>query len=109
MKDYFETIVGYEDIKKELRMISDMLNNPEIYRKLGAKINEGILLRGRPGTGKTTMANCLINSTDRKVFVCRKKSSDGKFVKKVIFHQSFCWMTSISFLIRISTVMQKNL
>ncbi len=83
MKDYFETIVGYEDIKKELRMVSDMLNNPEIYRKLGAKINEGILLRGRPGTGKTTMANCLIKSTDRNVYVCRKKSSDGKFVKNI--------------------------
>ena len=27
MKDYFEEIVGYEDIKKELRIISDMLNN----------------------------------------------------------------------------------
>ena len=26
MKDYFDEIIGYEDIKKELRIISDMLN-----------------------------------------------------------------------------------
>ena len=63
MKDYFEEIIGYEDIKKELRTISDMLNNPEIYRKLGAGINDGLILSGKPGTGKITMANCLIQST----------------------------------------------
>lgn len=39
MKDYFEKIVGYEDIKKELRIISDMLNNADVYKKLGATIN----------------------------------------------------------------------
>ena len=26
MKDYFDEIIGYEDIKKELRIISNMLN-----------------------------------------------------------------------------------
>ena len=83
MKDYFEEIIGYEDIKKELRTISDMLNNPEIYRKLGAGINDGLILSGKPGTGKTTMANCLIQSTGRNAFVCRKKASDGEFIKTI--------------------------
>lgn len=83
MKDYFDEIIGYEDIKKELRTISDMLNNPEIYRKLGAEINDGLILSGKPGTGKTTMANCLIQSTGRNAFVCRKKASDGEFVKTI--------------------------
>ena len=32
-KDYFERIIGYEDVKRELRIISDMLNYPEIYEK----------------------------------------------------------------------------
>ena len=59
MKDYFEEIVGYEDIKKELRIISDMLNNDDVYKKIGASINEGLILSGKPGTGKTTMANCI--------------------------------------------------
>ncbi|SFG54781.1 AAA family ATPase [Oribacterium sp. WCC10] len=83
MKDYFDEIVGYEDIKRELRLISDMLNNPDIYEKLGAGINEGMILCGKPGTGKTTMAECLIKSLNRTVFVCRKKASDGKFVKTI--------------------------
>lgn len=83
MKDYFEEIVGYEDIKKELRIISDMLNNPEVYQKLGAELNDGLVLCGKPGTGKTTMANCLIESTGRKAYICRKKASDGKFIKTI--------------------------
>lgn len=84
MKDYFSEIVGYEDIKRELRLISDMLNNPDIYEKLGAGINEGMILSGDPGTGKTTMAECLIRSLNRNVFVCRKKASDGEFVKSIV-------------------------
>jgi len=78
MKDHFEKIVGYEDIKRELRIISDMLNHPDIYQKLGAGLKDGLVLYGRPGTGKTTMAQCLIESTGRKAYICRKKVSDGK-------------------------------
>ena len=69
MKDYFEEIKGYEDIKRELLIISDMLNNQEIYKEMGAGLNEGRILSGRPGTGKTTMAICLIRSTGRKAYV----------------------------------------
>ncbi len=83
MKDYFEEIVGYEEIKKELRIISDMLNNPETYQKLGAGLNDGLVLCGKPGTGKTTMANCLIESTGRNAYTCRKKASDGKFIETI--------------------------
>ena len=60
-----------------------MLNNPEIYQELGASINEGVILSGRPGTGKTTMANCLIQSTKRKAYILRKKDADGQFIKTI--------------------------
>lgn len=83
MKDYFCEIVGYEDIKKELLIISDMLNNAETYRNLGASINEGLVLSGKPGTGKTTMANCLIRSVDRMTYTIRKKGSDGAFIRSI--------------------------
>lgn len=84
MKDYFEEIIGYEDIKKELNLTIDMMNNQELYEKLGATVEKGIILQGRPGTGKTTMANCIINGTGRKCFTCRKKSSDGKFLEEIV-------------------------
>ena len=83
MRDNFEEIVGYEEIKRELRIISDMLINPDIYKKFGAGLNDGLVLCGKPGTGKTTLANCLIASTGRKAYVCRKKASDGEFIKSI--------------------------
>ena len=60
-----------------------MLNNPEVYKKLGVKLNDGLILSGEPGTGKTTMVRCLINSTGRKAYTCRKKASDGEFLKTI--------------------------
>ena len=84
MQEAFKEIIGYEDIKKELYIISDMLNNPEIYRKMGATLYKGIILEGPPGTGKTTMANCLVRAAERTCFTCRKKTSDGKFLEDIV-------------------------
>ena len=85
MADNFKEIIGYEDIKKELDIIIDMMNNTEQYRKMGASLEKGLILEGKPGTGKTTMANCLVNAiTTRKCFVCRKKNSDGQFVDEIV-------------------------
>lgn len=84
MADYFNGVIGYEDIKKELNLIIDMMNNTQMYEDMGASLEKGIILEGNPGTGKTTMANCLIKATDRKCFVCRKKASDGKFVDEIV-------------------------
>lgn len=83
MGDCFDEIVGYEDIKKELRVIADMLKNPDIYKSMGANFNNGLLLVGKPGTGKTTMANCFVNASGRRSYVLRKKASDGTFVKQI--------------------------
>ncbi|MCR4933568.1 MAG: AAA family ATPase [Lachnospiraceae bacterium] len=83
MKDFFDEIIGHEDVKKELMIISDMLSNPQEYQRLGAAMNEGVVLSGKPGTGKTTMANCLIESTGRKAYIIRKKDPDGQFIKTI--------------------------
>lgn len=83
MKDFFEEIIGYEDVKNQLRQIIDMLRNKEKYEKMGARRINGILLDGEPGTGKTTMANCFIKATGRESFIVRKKKSDGKFLDEI--------------------------
>lgn len=99
MEDYFGTIIGYEDIKDQLRMIADMLRNPEEYEKFGVTINDGLLLTGRPGLGKTTMADCLIKASGRKAFICRKKASDGDFLKTIddIVQEAYAEAPSIIF------------
>ena len=82
--DFFAGIIGYEDIINELRVISDMLQYPKIYEDMGATMIKGALLHGEPGTGKTTMVKCLIESTGRKCYTCRKKLPDGSFVENIV-------------------------
>ena len=83
MSDCFDEIIGYEDVKDQLRMLVDMLKHPEEYAKCGVKINDGLLLSGEPGTGKTTLAQCFIKETGRKSYILRKKASDGAFLEKI--------------------------
>ncbi len=52
----FDDVAGIDEVEDQLREIVDMLNHPEKYTRLGAKIPRGILLEGGPGTGKTLLA-----------------------------------------------------
>ncbi len=79
----FLRIIGYNNEKKELMRIADILKNPEHYKKLGAKPPKGLLLNGRPGMGKTLMANALIEESGRPAFVCRKDKPNGSFVNHI--------------------------
>lgn len=80
----FDKIIGYENEKKDLMRIADILKNPEHYEKLGAKLQRGLLLDGNPGTGKTLMANALIEASGRKAFICRKDKPNGSFVSHIV-------------------------
>ena len=77
----FDKIIGYDDEKKALLPICDMMRHPDKYAKLGVVMPSGALLQGDPGYGKTLMAKCFIEACGVKSFVCRKDKADGDFMK----------------------------
>lgn len=79
----FDDIIGYDATKEELVRIADTLKNAERYRRFGVTSPRGLILYGRPGTGKTLMANCLIKASGRPAFTCRRTESDNSFIDKM--------------------------
>jgi len=55
----FDDVAGLDEEKEELIEIVDFLKKPEKFTKMGAKIPKGVLLYGKPGTGKTLVAKAI--------------------------------------------------
>ena len=52
----FNDIAGIDEAKEELQEIVEFLKNPKKFTRLGGRIPKGVILMGRPGTGKTLLA-----------------------------------------------------
>ena len=55
----FDDVAGLDEEKEELVEIVDFLKKPQRYIEMGAKTPRGILLYGKPGTGKTLIAKAI--------------------------------------------------
>ena len=55
----FKDVAGLEEEKNELVEIVDFLKHPKRFSNMGAKVPKGILLCGKPGTGKTLIAKAV--------------------------------------------------
>lgn len=58
----FDDIKGQDEPLAEIKALARQIENPEIYGSWGSEMPAGALLVGPPGTGKTMMAEALVNS-----------------------------------------------
>ena len=55
----FDDVAGIDESKEELTEIIEFLKDPRKFTRLGGRIPKGVLLMGRPGTGKTLLARAV--------------------------------------------------
>ena len=73
-------MAGIDEAKGELTEVVDFLKNPEKYQKLGGRIPRGVLLAGRPGTGKTLLARAVAGEAGVPFF----SISASEFVEAIV-------------------------
>ncbi|HET9740758.1 MAG TPA: ATP-dependent zinc metalloprotease FtsH [Solirubrobacteraceae bacterium] len=76
----FADVAGIDESKSELTEVVDFLKNPDRYRKLGGRIPRGVLLAGRPGTGKTLLARAVAGEAGAPFF----SVSASEFVEAIV-------------------------
>lgn len=79
----FEKIIGYESVKNELYQIIDMFKNKEMYVNMGARTLNGVLIYGRPGLGKTMLAEALIAECGIKAYTIRNNKNERELIREI--------------------------
>lgn len=65
-----DDVIGYDDVKREMREVMDQLTRSSEYLAQGIKPPRGVIFTGDPGVGKTMMAKAMANELDADFFYC---------------------------------------
>ncbi len=60
----FDDVAGLDEEKQEMIEIVQFLKEPKKFNEMGAKVPRGVLLYGKPGTGKTLIAKAIAGEAD---------------------------------------------
>jgi len=76
----FADVAGIDEVKAEIFEVVDFLRNPDKYRRVGARAPKGVLLAGRPGTGKTLLARATAGEANVPFF----HVSGSEFIEMIV-------------------------
>jgi len=76
----FDDVAGIDEVEAQVAEIVDFLKNPNKYSRLGARPPKGVLLSGRPGTGKTLLARATAGEAGVPFF----SASASEFVEMLV-------------------------
>lgn len=104
----FEEVDGHVEPIKRLKEIADLLKNPDKLKLFGAKLPKGMLLYGKPGTGKTMLAEAFANYAELPFIATTANelidfSSNDHSMMKKIFDRAKDYAPSIIFIDEIDT------
>lgn len=80
VEDRLSEVKGIDEIKEEIEEIVHMLKDSDLYENAGAKLVRGILLMGKPGTGKTLLARALAGESGVNFIFCNGADFDKSYV-----------------------------
>lgn len=80
MQQRLADVKGVDEIKEEVENLIKMIQDPQKYLSKGAKLHKGVLLYGRPGTGKTLLARAIAGESGTSFIYCTGSHFDEMFV-----------------------------
>ena len=73
-------IAGYQDTKDEVQEYIEYLKSRDKYIKMNAKLPRGLLLVGKPGSGKTLLAKAMAGESGVSFIHCSGSDFNDRFI-----------------------------